>query len=388
MLKRLKNTLLAALLAAGIAGGAQAAGVSATEIVLGTHLDLSGPVAAGMPSLRNGMQMRLDEANDAGGVNGRKFRLVVEDNGFQPQMAVRAVDKLIRKDEVFAIVNAFGSGTNAAVVKRAVDEGVIYFGPWGASSAFRKEANNSQLLFTTTPYYDSIMTTGVTWMLDTYKPKKVGYIYQEGLLGAQMGDGIKKALTAKGMALASEAGYKPGDIDFSSQVARMKAADVDLIVIATITRETIGVMAEVKKLGWTNVKVITGNPGRTGIVLQLGKDNVEGLYGVGTWRLFTPTSGPDAVKKWFADYKKKYTNEPDENALLSYAYTDIFVKAVQGAGRDLTADKVVKYLQTNSFEHPIFYEKQTFKGNHQGPEFVEVDQVKAGAWTPLTKPMQ
>ena len=388
MLKRLKNTLLAALLAAGIASGAQAAGVSATEIVLGTHLDLSGPVAAGMPSLRNGMQMRLDEANDAGGVNGRKFRMVVEDNGSQPQMAVRAIDKLIRKDEVFAIVNPFGSATNAAVVKRAVDEGVIYFAPWGASSIFRKSAADSQLLFTSTPNYDTIMNTGVTWMLDTYKPKKVGYIYQEGPLGSLMGEGVKKALTAKGMAYAAEAGYKAGDIDFSSQVARMKAADVDLIVIATVTRETIGIMAEVKKLGWTNVKVITGNPGRTGIVLQLGKDTVEGLYGVGVWRLYTPASGPDAVKKWFADYKKKYTNEPDENALLSYAYTDMFVKAVQGAGKDLTADKVVKYLQTNSFEHPIFYEKQTFKGNHQGPEFVEVDQVKGGAWTSLTKPMQ
>ena len=388
MLKRLKNTLLAALLAAGIAGGAQAAGVSATEIVLGTHLDLSGPVAAGMPSLRNGMQMRLDEANDAGGVNGRKFRMVVEDNGSQPQMAVRAIDKLIRKDEVFAIVNPFGSATNAAVVKRAVDEGVIYFAPWGASSIIRKSAADNQLLFTSTPNYDTIMNTGVTWMLDTYKPRKVGYIYQEGPLGALMGAGVKQALTTKGMAYAAEAGYKAGDIDFSSQVARMKAADVDLIVIATITRETIGIMAEVKKLGWNTVKVITGNPGRTGIVLQLGKDNVEGLYGVGTWKLFTPTSGPDGVKKWFADYKKKYTNEPDENALLSYAYTDMFVKAVQGAGKDLTADKVVKYLQTNSFEHPIFYEKQTFKGNHQGPEFVEIDQVKGGAWTSLTKPLQ
>jgi len=90
----LKNTLAAALLSMGLASGAQAAGVSDTEIVLGTHLDLSGPVAAGMPSIRNGMQMRLDEANDAGGVNGRKFRLVVEDNGSQPQMAVRAMDKL------------------------------------------------------------------------------------------------------------------------------------------------------------------------------------------------------------------------------------------------------------------------------------------------------
>ena len=388
MLHKIKTALLGALLAGGLASGAMAAGVSDKEIVLGTHLDLSGPVAAGMPSLRNGMQMRLDEANDAGGVNGRKFRIVVEDNGSQPQMAVRAIDKLLRKDEVFAIVNAFGSGPNAAVVKKAVDEGTIYFAPWGASSIIRKTAGDSPLLFTTTPNYDSIMNLGVTWMIDTYKSKKVGYIYQEGPLGALMGEGIKRALSAKGMSYAAEAGYKPGDIDFSSQVARMKAADVDLIVIATVTRETIGIMAEVKKLGWSNVKVLTGNPGRTGIVLQLGKDAVEGLYGVGTWKLFTPTNGPDSVKAWFANYKKKYTNEPDENALLAYSYTDIFVKAVQGAGRDLTADKVAKYLQTNSFEAPIFYDKQVFKGNHFEPEYVEIDQIKGGVWTSLTKPMR
>ena len=388
MLKRLKDTLLTAALAAGIAAGAQAAGISDKEIVLGTHLDLSGPVAAGMPSLRNGMQMRLDEANDAGGVSGRKFRLVVEDNGSQPQMAVRAIDKLIRKDEVFAVINPFGSATNAAVVKRAVDDGVIYFSPWGASSIIRKSAGDSPLLFTTTPNYDTIMNTGVGWMMDQFKPKKVGYIYQEGPLGVLMGEGVKKALAARNMGYAAEAGYKAGDIDFSSQVARMKAADVDLIVIATVTRETIGIMAEVKKLGWNNVKVITGNPGRTGIVLQLGKDTVEGLYGVGTWKLFTADNGPASVKAWFAAYKKKYSNEPDENALLAYSYTDIFVKAVQGAGKDITAEKVTKYLQTNSFEAPIFYDKQVFKGNHFDPEYVEVDQIKNGAWTSLTQPMK
>ena len=388
MFKRLKRTLLAALMAVGMASGAGAAGISDKEIVLGTHLDLSGPVAAGMPMLRNGMQMRLDEANDAGGVNGRKFRLVVEDNGSQPQMAVRAVDKLIRQDEVFAIINPFGSGANAAVVKRAVDEGVIYFSPWGASSIIRKSAADSQLLFTTTPNYDTIMNTGVKWMLDNFAIKKVGYIYQEGPLGTLMGEGVKKALASKNMAYAAEAGYKPGDIDFSSQVARMKAADVDLIVIATITRETVGIMAEVKKLGWNNVKVITGNPGRTGIVLMLGKDTVEGLYGVGTWKLFTADNGPAPVKAWFAAYKKKFNAEPDENALLAYSYTDIFVKGAQAAGRDISADKVVKALQTNSFEAPIFYEKQSFKGNHFDPEYVEIDQVKGGAWTSLTKPMK
>ena len=388
MFRSLKHTLLAALVAAGAAGSAMAAGISDKEIVLGTHLDLSGPVAAGMPMLRNGMQMRLDEANEGAGINGRKFRLVVEDNGSQPQMAVRAIDKLIRQDEVFAVINPFGSGTNAAVVKRAVDDGTIYFAPWGASSIIRKSAADSPLLFTLTPNYDTIMNTGVKWMLDNFPIRRVGYIYQEGPLGALVGEGVKKALASKNMGYAAEAGYKPGDIDFSSQVARMKAADVDLIVIATITRETVGIMAEVKKLGWNNVKVLTANPGRTGIVLTLGKDTVEGLYGVGTWKLYTADSGPAPVKAWFAAYKKKFNSEPDENALLAYSYTDIFVKAVQGAGRDVTSDKVVKYLQTNSFEGPLFYAKQSFSGNHFGPEYVEIDQIKGGAWTSLTKPLQ
>ena len=384
----LKNTLAAALLSLGLAGGAQAAGISDTEIVLGTHLDLSGPVAAGMPSIRNGMQMRLDEANEAGGVHGRKFRIVVEDNGSQPQMAVRAMDKLIRSDEVFAVVNPFGSATNAAVVKRSVDAGVVYFAPWGASAIIRKSSGDSPLLFTVTPNYDTIMNTGVAWMLDTYKPKKVGYIYQEGPLGALMGAGVKKALGAKNMSYAAEAGYKAGDIDFSSQVARMKAADVDLIVIATITRETVGIMAEVKKLGWNNVKVLTGTPGRTGIVLQLGKDTVEGLYGVGVWHLYTEQDSPPAIKTWFATYKKKYSNEPDENALLAYHYTDMFIKSVQAVGRDLTADKLIKQLQGASFESPMFYDKVSFQNGHLMPEAVEIDQVQKGKWTAVSKTLR
>src|SRR4051812_29275475 len=125
------RAMLGTAMALALAASAQAASVKDNEIVVGTHLDLSGPVAAGMPQLRNGMQMRLDEANDKGGVHGRKFKFVVEDNASQPQVAVRATEKLVNSDGVFAILNPFGSGTNAAAVKRAVDGGVIYFSPWG-----------------------------------------------------------------------------------------------------------------------------------------------------------------------------------------------------------------------------------------------------------------
>src|SRR5262249_36711368 len=161
------------------------------------------------------------------------------------------------------IVNPFGSGTNAAVVKRAVDAGVIYFSPWAAGAVLQKISGNSPLLFTTTANYDTTAKAGLGWLIDDTKAKKIGYIFQEGPLGELSRVGVDAALKARDLKLAAEASYKVGDIDFSSQVARMKAADVEVIFAATLTRETVGVSAEVKKLGWNNVKVLTAIPGRT-----------------------------------------------------------------------------------------------------------------------------
>ncbi len=375
----------AAVLGLAMAAGAQARGVTDKEVVLGTHLDLSGPVAAGMPHIRNGMQMRIDEVNEAGGINGRKFRLVVEDNAGQPQMAVRATDKLLRSDDVFAIVNPFGSGANAAAVKKSVDAGVLYFAPWAASSVIQKISGNSPLLFTTTPDYNVVMHKGVNWIVKKYGAKKVGFIYQEGPLGDLMAVGVKSSMKDNNLTLVAEAAYKVGDIDFSSQVARMKAAGADLIVAASLTRETIGIMAEVKKLGWTDVKVLTGNPGRTGVVLELGKDTVEGLYGVGPWK--AGTERPE-VAAWKVKFKKRFANmEPDENALLAYDNTDWFFKGVEAAGKDLTAEKVAKALQTIAYDDKglVLLKPVRFDKNHIDPESIVIDQAQKGKWVTISE---
>jgi branched-chain amino acid transport system substrate-binding protein len=384
-LKGLRGLVAAAIVTAAMVGTARAAGVTEKEIVLGTHLDLSGPVAPGMPQIRNGMQMRLDEANEAGGVNGRKLRLIVEDNGSQPQLAVRAVDKLINSDGVFAIINAFGSGPNAAVVKRAVEAKVIYFAPWAASNVLRKISGNNPMLFTATPDYDTTVGPALGWAIDEFKAKKVGFIYQEGPLGELVRAGVNIALKSKSATLAAEAGYKAGDLDFSSQVARMKAAGVDLILIATITRETVGVMSEVKKLGWSDVKVLTAAPGRTMIVARLGKANVEGLYGVSSWNMLTPDTETPAVKAWMESFKKRFNMEPDETAALSYAYTDWFIKAVAAAGSDVTPEGVAQSLGKTTTDHPIFFTPESFKNGHISPENTRIEQIKNGIWVPVSK---
>lgn len=366
---------------------ALAGGVSDTEIVLGTHLDLSGPVAAGMPMLRNAMQLRLDEANAAGGVNGRKFRLVVEDNGSQPQLAVRAVQKLTKSDDVFAILNPFGSGPNAATVKMATDAGVVVFGPWAASGIIQKVSGNSPLLFTTVQNYDSTTATGVSWAIKNWGAKKIGVIYQEGPFGDLVKAGMNVALKEAGLTPAAEAAWKAGDIDFSSQVAKMKAANVDMILAGTVVRETVAVMAEVRKLGWTDVKVLTTIPGRSGIVAALGKDAVEGLYGIGGWKLHGADTTDADAKKFQAAFKAKFNMDPDENAANAYSYTDWFIKIAQAAGKNLTAETFAKAAAGVPHQDFTTYSRQNFVGNHVAPEYASIDVIKGGRWVQQVAPM-
>ena len=89
LISRITIGLFAATFVASLAL-AQSQGISKTEIVIGTIQDLSGPIAAFGKQSRNGIQMRVDEVNEKNGINGRKFKLMVEDNGYDPKKALLA----------------------------------------------------------------------------------------------------------------------------------------------------------------------------------------------------------------------------------------------------------------------------------------------------------
>lgn len=372
-------------LAAGGARPARAAGVSDTEIVIGSHLDLSGPAAAGMPMLRNAMEMKLAEVNAAGGIHGRQVRVIVEDNGGQPQLAVRAAQKLIRQDEVFAFLNTFGSGTNAATLGAAMEAGTVVFAPWGASAIFQQVAQANPLLFTTVQDYHTTTGRALARVIPEWGTTRTGVIYMEGPFGDLIRAGVGMGMQATGQTVADEAAYRPGDIDFSSQVARLRAANCDLIVAGTIIRETVGVMAEVKKLGW-DVKVLTGIPGRGTIVARLGGADTEGLYGIGGWRLHGADT-TDADARAFIDaFTAAYGMAPDENAANAYSYTSWFVNALQAAGPDLTADSFVAAARATANSDFTTYTEQRFENNHAMPELVSIDQIQGGVWVPTGEP--
>ncbi|PVH30126.1 ABC transporter substrate-binding protein [Pararhodobacter oceanensis] len=358
---------------------ARAAGVSADAINIGMHLDLSGPTASSMPMLRNATELAFGQANAAGGVHGRQINMIVEDNAGQPQQAVRAVQKLIRSDEVFALHNSFGSGPNAATMGLATGAGVVVFAPWAASAVMHQVSGNSPLLFTTVQNYNTTTQRALERVIPEWGVERPGVIYMEGPYGDLIRAGVNPALESLGMSTAEEAAYRPGEIDFSSQVARMRAAGVDLIIAGTIIRETVAVMAEVKKLDW-DVKVLCAIPGRSTMVAQLGGADTEGLYGIGGWQLHGAETSNAEAQAFISAYQEAYGTMPDENAANAYSYTNWFLSALRGAGEDLTSDSFVAAARASGHNDFTTYTEQTFVDNHAMPEMVSIDRVVDGTW--------
>ena len=96
-------------------------GISDTQIVVGAHEVLTGPGSAWGVPVANGMKMAVEEINSAGGVNGRKIKLIIEDSAYDPKRAVLATQKLIERDQIFSMVGAMGSPTVLAAQDLVLD---------------------------------------------------------------------------------------------------------------------------------------------------------------------------------------------------------------------------------------------------------------------------
>ena len=108
-------------------------GISATEIVIGTHQDLSGPIKVWGVPVSNGMKMAVEEINAAGGINGRKLKMILEDNGYDPKKAVLASQKMVERDKIFAMIGPMGSPTVLAAQDVLFDAGVLQLFPLTAA---------------------------------------------------------------------------------------------------------------------------------------------------------------------------------------------------------------------------------------------------------------
>ena len=175
--------------------------------------------------------------------------------------------------------------------------------------------------------------------------------------------------------------YKRGASDFSSQVAKLKAEGCDFVVLGTIVRETVGVMAEAKKIGFA--PVYFGSTAANVVeVPALGKELTEGFYAVGGMEIPYRDTATGKAKEWAEAYFKAYNMEPNTQSALGYNDIMTFAHYAKLAGKDLTGQKVLDAMESGDVLQDIFASPPTkfSKTNHLASTVTQVQQVKGGRW--------
>jgi len=366
MKKLLFVTLFAFFIGFGLSGTAVGGevGVSDTEIVLGSHQDLSGPIAGWGTQVKMGLEMRVREINEAGGIHGRKIRIVVEDSAYDPKKAIMVTNKMISRDKVFAFIGNMGSPTAGATKPIISRKKIPQMFPLTAASLFY-DPYDRYSFGGFTPYYDQGRMI-VKWFKKEKNYSKFGLMYQDDEMGAIMKKGVEDELTAQGLKLAAAASYKRGATDFSSQIAKLKKADVQVVVLATVIRETVGALKEARKIGW-KVDMCGMSPAYTKYVPLLSMKagfSADGFYCVG--------QTPMVYVEWFG-------KDPDLPTTAGYAGVHYFAIAAQKVGRNLTREKLIDAMEKFKDEPDTIFggPSYTFTStNHQGAFYSSMNILK------------
>jgi len=379
----LTTAVTAMAMAAGLAS-AQQQGVSKTEITVGSIQDLSGPLAGFGKQVRLGMMLRADEINEQGGIGGRKIKLIVEDSGYDPKKAVLAAQKLVNQDKIFIMAGHIGTAQNNAAFPVQAEKNIVNFLPVTAAREMYEPFHKLKYSFAV-PYYDQ-MKLMVPKLVKEKGAKKVCSIYQDDEFGLEVVRGAEEGLKAVNMTMAEKTSYKRGATDFSSQVAKMKSAGCDLVVLGTIIRETIGTIGESRKTAF-NPTFLGSSAAYTDLIHKLGGPAMNGLYASMAAQHPYLDEASQPLRFWANKYKTKFNEDPTVFSAYGYQIIDMFAQAATKAGANLTTDSFIKAMDTMTVPPDMFGSAQaTYTATKRlGSNASRLSQITDGRWKVISE---
>jgi ABC-type branched-subunit amino acid transport system substrate-binding protein len=360
-------------------------GVSETEIVVGTHQDLSGPKKAWGVPLRDGLKMAIDEVNAAGGVNGRTIRLIVEDTGYNPQRAANAVEKLVSSDNVFAVVAPLGTPTIVPTMPLALQRGALHLFPYTASEESFRPFH--QLKFAAYPPYETMIRAGVSHFIEEKGARRIGLLFEDDDYGISVRRGVETELEERGMVLTAIENYARGVTDFSGRINSLHSAGLDLLVVATMAPDVKPIMQSIKAIGWS-VPVLGTQATYLPDIAAEGRDAVNGFYAMGQVAIPYPDDPNPLIRGWIRSFEERFGSAASVQALEGYVLGRLFIAALEAAGRNVTPEGYAEALEAM----PPF----TVKGfgvapldftpsDHLGVKDGFIAQIEAGRWVTITE---
>ena len=315
-----------------------------TTIQIGYFGDLTGPTFNFGQSAINGVLMAASEVNQAGGINGRKIDIVIEDDKGSPEEAARLTAKLIDQDKVVAIIGGGTSGNSRAAAPKAQASHIPMISPSSTDPAVTQTGNYIFRACFVDTFQGEVMAS---FAVNTLKAKKAAILtdfnspYSKGLT-----DYFKLSFGRLGGTIVSEQTYTQGDADFKGQLSTIRSAEPDVIYIPGYYGDVALIAKQARMIGLTQ-PLLGGDGWDAPELWQLGGDALNGAY-ISTH--YSADNPSPEIQQFVESYKQRYGNLlPDAHAALAYDAARILFAAIARTG-STEGDKLRDALaQTKDF---------------------------------------
>ncbi|MGZ3674600.1 MAG: ABC transporter substrate-binding protein [Ktedonobacterales bacterium] len=356
-------------------------GVDKDTITIGAVLDTTGAIKVICQPIYEGDQLYINKINAAGGVNGRKIKLVQVSDGGDSTKTKDAVRQLVEQNNVFAVFQVCGSG-NANVAETYLGpKNIPFVDPIGGGAKF-SDSTGAALpwLWMTQPNYGDEGHVIGYYAANTLKAKKVALLYEDDVLGLQQKTTLAEALTKYGATMVASVGYKATQTDFTSAVQTLKAASPDLIVLNGLPGPTAKFVLNAAQQGYKpSIGYLANYPMADNSWPKVLGSAGEGIYVSG----YTSVDAP--VGK---DYLSLTASDPVFSAYKFYGYinTKLFADALSKAGPNPTRESLKNALDTGFTNYDTgFGPTITWTSTqHGGIKDFQFLQVKNGILTPVS----
>ncbi|MEM9331931.1 MAG: ABC transporter substrate-binding protein [Pseudomonadota bacterium] len=385
MKKILMAFAAATVLTASTAFADTTQGVTDTEVVIGGHHDLSGIFAAFSVPAVTAANLYFEEVNAKGGVHGRKIRYITEDHGYQAPKAVQAVNKLINRDKVFAMLLSLGTPMNLAAFKQQDPKGIPNISPLSAARQMLQEPLD--LHYAGTASYYTQLRRAVPYMKENHGSSVVCAMYIPSDFGKEIQAGAKEATEELGLNWGAESTHKPDETEFVGALGKMKEAGCDLVATALGVRQTITLLGTAKKIGLTDMNFIGSSASFHTAIAKVPGGITEGYFAAAGWQDLEARAGDPEVAAWIKKYIDATGEKfPGTGALLGHSAAVLFVKALEAAGPDLAHASFQNAMESLAYEDKIA--GNTVKlgpGDHLAADSVYISKIEGGSWKTLTE---
>ncbi len=299
-------------------------GVSgAADIKIGVAEALTGNASQYGVAIRKGFELAAGEINGAGGVNGQKLELVIEDEQGKKEEAINVFKKLIFQDKVLML---FGPTlSNSAQASDPVAQGakVVVFGTSNTADGITSIGN---YVFRNSVTEADILPVTLNTAAQKTGLKKVAVLYGNDDIFTKSGyDNFKKALQELKIPVTTTETFAKGDVDFKPQLTKIKASNADAIVMSALVAEGAPVMVQARQLGMM-LPFIGGNGMNSPRVFELAKEHSDNLWVGSPWSMENPAA---ENKRFIAAYQKAHGSPPDQFTAQAYDAMYILAQALK-----------------------------------------------------------